>query len=113
MRIFLVVDRGTKAGNSCQIMQHDKSLYLCMFVCMYQSLYLWMSLSYARDEFHWLLRHAENIPQKKSSATKAEDFVDRFSPALISVLMSLLLLPTTVYLISRHNVKSPAQNARL
>jgi len=94
-------------------MQHDKSLYLCMFVCMYQSLYLWMSLSYARDEFHWLLRHGENIPQKKSSATKAEDFVDRFSPALISVLMSLLLLPTTVYLISRHNVKSSAQNARL
>jgi len=36
-----------------------------------------MSLSFARDEFHWLLRHADNVPQKKSAATKAEDYVDR------------------------------------
>jgi len=50
-------------------------VYVCVCVC--QSLYLWMSLSLARDEFHWLLRHAENVPQKKSSATKAEDYVDR------------------------------------
>ena len=38
-----------------------------------------MSLSFARDEFHWLLRHAENVPQKKSAATKAEDYVDRLN----------------------------------
>jgi len=38
-----------------------------------------MALSFARDEFHWLLRHAENVPQKKSAATKAEDYVDRLS----------------------------------
>jgi len=49
-----------------------------------------MSLSFARDEFHWLLRHAENVPQKKSAATKAEDYVDRFSyKTLLSHLVTL------------------------
>jgi len=51
--------------------------FVSVFLCLCQSLYLWMSLSFARDEFQWLLRHAENVPQKKSAATKAEDYVDR------------------------------------
>jgi len=45
-----------------------------------------MALSFARDEFHWLLRHAENVPQKKSAATKAEDYVDRLHRSAITAL---------------------------
>jgi len=50
-----------------------------------------MSLSFARDEFHWLLRHAENVPQKKSAATKAEDYVDRWN--LVQSFQSVVFVP--------------------
>ena len=47
---------------------------------MFKALYLWMALCLARDEFSWLLRHSENVPQKKAAANKThgEDFVDRW-----------------------------------
>ena len=48
-------------------------------ICV-QALCVLMALSLARDEFHWLLRHADNVPQKKPNAKASnEDFVDRFT----------------------------------
>jgi len=49
-----------------------------------------MALSFARDEFHWLLRHAENVPVKRSAGTKAEDYVDR-STTLLHLLFTVTL----------------------
>lgn len=37
-----------------------------------QALFVFMALSFARDEIIWLLRHADNI-QKKST----DDFIDK------------------------------------
>jgi len=48
-----------------------------------KSLYVWMALCLSRDEFLWLLRHSENVPQKKAAATKTEDYVDRQIPELM------------------------------
>ncbi|KFM78035.1 Nck-associated protein 1, partial [Stegodyphus mimosarum] len=47
-------------------------------------LFVFMGLSFARDEVHWLLRHCENLPQRQGRArTQAEDLVDRQLPELL------------------------------
>src|SRR5699024_3231526 len=48
-------------------------------------LFVFMALSYARDEVHWLLRHAENQPSRQSGKAKvsAEDLIDRQLPELL------------------------------
>lgn len=52
-----------------------------------------MALCLARDEFNWLLRHSENVPQKKAAANKThgEDFVDRWVNKMELVSMNSLL----------------------
>ena len=42
-----------------------------------QALFVFMALSFARDEIIWLLRHADNI-QKKST----DDFIDKYGPSM-------------------------------
>ncbi|GFV82976.1 membrane-associated protein Hem [Trichonephila clavipes] len=47
-------------------------------------LFVFMGLSFARDEVHWLLRHCENLPQRQGrTRTQAEDLVDRQLPELL------------------------------
>lgn len=49
-----------------------------------QVLFVFMGLSFARDEVHWLLRHCENLPQRQGRArTQPEDLVDRQLPELL------------------------------
>lgn len=53
-------------------------------------LFVWMALSFARDEIIWLLRHLESWPQSsKKNALKAEDLVDRNLPELIHYVLEL------------------------
>lgn len=40
---------------------------------MPQALFVFMALSFARDEIIWLLRHADNMPKKS-----ADDFIDKY-----------------------------------
>lgn len=43
-----------------------------------------MALSFARDEVHWLLRHAENQPSRQGKAkVSPEDMIDRQLPELL------------------------------
>lgn len=51
----------------------------CVAFFLFQAVYMLMALSLARDEFHWLLRHADNnVPTRKANTkTHSEDFVDR------------------------------------
>lgn len=51
--------------------QHVLNLF-CLFLLFLQALFVFMALSFARDEIIWLLRHADNI-QKKST----DDFIDK------------------------------------
>lgn len=48
-------------------------------------LFVFMGLSFARDEVHWLLRHSENIPQRQGRARtpQPEDLIDRQLPELL------------------------------
>ncbi|KAF8790133.1 Nck-associated protein 1 like protein [Argiope bruennichi] len=48
-------------------------------------LFVFMGLSFARDEVLWLLRHCENLPQRHGGRTRtsAEDLVDRQLPELL------------------------------
>ncbi|KAG8176652.1 hypothetical protein JTE90_009846 [Oedothorax gibbosus] len=49
-------------------------------------LFVFMGLSFSRDEVHWLLRHAENPPQRQGRGTRvvqSEDLVDRQLPELL------------------------------
>lgn len=49
-----------------------------------KSLYVFMGLSFARDEVHWLLRHCDNLPQRQGrTRTQAEDLIDRQLPELL------------------------------
>ena len=50
-----------------------------------KALFVFMALSYARDEVHWLLRHAENQPSRQSGKAKVstEDLIDRQLPELL------------------------------
>lgn len=50
-----------------------------------KALLVFMALSFARDEVHWLLRHAENQPTRQSGKTKffPEDLQDRQLPELL------------------------------
>ena len=50
-----------------------------------KALFVFMALSFARDEVHWLLRHAENQPLRQSGKTKVfpEDLIDRQLPELL------------------------------
>ncbi|XP_076048024.1 nck associated protein 1 Hem isoform X3 [Oratosquilla oratoria] len=49
-----------------------------------KALFVFMGLSFARDEVLWLLRHHENPPlQKVKSGKSAEDLVDRQLPELL------------------------------
>lgn len=43
-----------------------------LFFNIYQALFVFMALSFARDEIIWLLRHADNMPKKS-----ADDFIDK------------------------------------
>lgn len=53
-------------------------------------LFVWMALSFARDEIIWLLRHLESWPQSsKKNALKAEDLMDRQLPELIHYVLEL------------------------
>ncbi|GMS95850.1 hypothetical protein PENTCL1PPCAC_18025, partial [Pristionchus entomophagus] len=53
-------------------------------------LFVWMALSFARDEIIWLLRHLESWPQSsKKNALKVEDLMDRQLPELIHYLLEL------------------------
>ncbi|OBS58980.1 hypothetical protein A6R68_09895, partial [Neotoma lepida] len=42
------------------------------------ALFVFMALSFARDEIIWLLRHADNMPKKS-----ADDFIDKHIAELI------------------------------
>ncbi|GIY39487.1 membrane-associated protein Hem [Caerostris darwini] len=48
-------------------------------------LFVFMGLSFARDEVVWLLRHCENLPQRHGGRTRtqAEDLIDRQLPELL------------------------------
>ncbi|CAH1785632.1 unnamed protein product [Owenia fusiformis] len=49
-----------------------------------KGLYLFMALSFARDEIHWLLRHSENQPSgSRKVKVIPEDYVDRQLPELL------------------------------
>lgn len=43
-----------------------------------KALFVFMALSFARDEIIWLLRHADNMPKKS-----ADDFIDKHIAELI------------------------------
>ncbi|KAK2153078.1 hypothetical protein LSH36_308g01013 [Paralvinella palmiformis] len=58
-----------------------------------KALYVFIGLSLARDEFHWLLRHINNPPPKKANVKyHAEDFNDRQIPELMFHLEELRAL---------------------
>uniref|UniRef100_A0A7N8XEY9 Nck-associated protein 1 n=1 Tax=Mastacembelus armatus TaxID=205130 RepID=A0A7N8XEY9_9TELE len=64
-----------------------------------KALFVFMALSFARDEIIWLLRHADNI-QKKST----DDFIDKYTPTfshptLINLLFSLVIQKTSPVLV--------------
>lgn len=40
---------------------------------LFKVLFVWMGLSFARDEILWLTRHSENWPQKAQAKGKAPD----------------------------------------
>lgn len=69
------------------------SLYFCLFLSR-QALFVFMALSFARDEIIWLLRHADNI-QKKST----DDFIDKYAnmhiynflPACVAFVLDLIV----------------------
>lgn len=44
----------------------------------FQALFVFMALSFARDEIIWLLRHADNMPKKS-----ADDFIDKYVSYLV------------------------------
>lgn len=49
-----------------------------------KALLVFMALSFARDEVHWLLRHYDNIPVRQGRPkAQAEDLVDRQLPELL------------------------------
>lgn len=49
-----------------------------------KSMLAFIMLSHARDEIHWLLRHADNLPQVKGKAKpNPEDLNDRHLPELL------------------------------
>lgn len=48
-----------------------------------QALFVFMGLSFARDEVHWLLRHHDNPPPRANKTKTAEDLVDRHLPELL------------------------------
>ncbi|KAG1685800.1 Membrane-associated protein Hem [Nymphon striatum] len=50
-----------------------------------KALFVFMGLSFARDEVHWLLRHCDNPPprQARSGRTSMEDLIDRQLPELL------------------------------
>ncbi|GMT24293.1 hypothetical protein PFISCL1PPCAC_15590, partial [Pristionchus fissidentatus] len=58
-------------------------------------LFVWMALSFSRDEVIWLLRHIESWPQSsKKNAVKADELVDRQLPELIHYMLELRDLVT-------------------
>ncbi|XP_027196492.2 nck associated protein 1 Hem [Dermatophagoides pteronyssinus] len=50
-----------------------------------KTLFVFMALSFARDEVYWLLRHYENPPSRQSGKSKVspEDLIDRQLPELL------------------------------
>ncbi|XP_068207271.1 membrane-associated protein Hem isoform X2 [Palaemon carinicauda] len=48
-----------------------------------KALFVFMGLSFARDEVLWLLRHHENPPLQKGKGKSADDLVDRQLPELL------------------------------
>ena len=49
-----------------------------------KSLLVFMGLSFARDEVHWLLRHCDNPPVRQGKAkSQSDDLVDRQLPELL------------------------------
>uniref|UniRef100_T1JIM6 Membrane-associated protein Hem n=1 Tax=Strigamia maritima TaxID=126957 RepID=T1JIM6_STRMM len=48
-----------------------------------KALFVFMGLSFARDEVHWLLRHCENPPPRQGKKNSTEDLVDRQLPELL------------------------------
>lgn len=49
-----------------------------------KALLVFMGLSLARDEIHWLLRHSENLPPRQAKGrSQVEDLVDRQLPELL------------------------------
>lgn len=48
-----------------------------------KALYVFMGLSFARDEVLWLLRHCDNPPPRQGKRNASEDLVDRQLPELL------------------------------
>ncbi|EFX89764.1 membrane-associated protein Hem-like [Daphnia pulex] len=48
-----------------------------------KALFVFMGLSFARDEVNWLLRHHDNPPPRSNKGKTAEDLVDRHLPELL------------------------------
>lgn len=48
-----------------------------------KALFVFMGLSFARDEVNWLLRHHDNPPPRSGKGKTAEDLVDRHLPELL------------------------------
>jgi len=48
-----------------------------------KALFVFMGLSFARDEVQWMLHHHDNPPQHKGKIKTNEDLVDRQLPELM------------------------------
>ncbi|XP_063219756.1 membrane-associated protein Hem [Bacillus rossius redtenbacheri] len=57
-----------------------------------KALLIYIGLSFARDEVHWLLRHNDNPPLQKNKSRSAEDLVDRQLPELLFHMEELRVL---------------------
>uniref|UniRef100_A0A670HY11 Nck-associated protein 1 n=1 Tax=Podarcis muralis TaxID=64176 RepID=A0A670HY11_PODMU len=55
-----------------------------------KALFVFMALSFARDEIIWLLRHADNMPKKS-----ADDFIDKYHQAEVQMELNRSFLPAT------------------
>lgn len=61
---------------SCTVHLYSFPIHLYIFSpCdLLQALYVFMALSFSRDEVLWLTRHSENIPKIKTP----EDYIDKY-----------------------------------
>ncbi|KAK0397830.1 hypothetical protein QR680_002290 [Steinernema hermaphroditum] len=72
-----------------------------------KALFVWMGLSFARDEVSWYLRHVDAFPEPaKKSKRETEDINDKQLPELLFYMNELRLLVTKYgYVISRYYVR--------
>ncbi|KAK0153947.1 Nck-associated protein 1-like [Merluccius polli] len=71
-----------------------------------KALYVFMALSFSRDEVLWLIRHSENMPKCKTP----EDFVDNKMAELLFYMVKLrTLIDKHSYVIQRYHIQYLAQ----